>query len=724
MQKSNAALVNVKGQLERVTFKNEENGYTVAKILICGSKSLVTAVGNIPSSMPGEILNMSGEWSHHPKFGEQFKVVSCSTAVPASVVGIEKYLGGGLIKGIGPIMAKRIVSKFGEKTLDIIEKSLHKLLEIDGIGENRIEIIGQAWSEQKEIRTVMMFLQSHDVSSVYATKIYKKYGNKSINIVKENPYRLANDIFGIGFSTADKIAQKLGFDQNSPLRAQAGILYVLEELTNDGHVFYPIDELLDKSEKMLTLNMDILVESIKLLEIEKKIVIENLKTEDQAIQAVFLYRYYFAETQIATMLKEIKNSPKRIKNIEEKEAISLVEKQLTISLAQKQIDAIKAAIINKVLIITGGPGVGKTTITKSILQIFSNVTNNILLAAPTGRAAKRMSQATGKEAKTIHRLLEFNAGKGGFQKDAEYHLNCDLIIIDEASMIDTLLMYHLMMAIPKFATVIFVGDINQLPSVGAGNILKDIIESNALTVVKLNEIFRQAQQSKIIVNSHKIINGQMPQIDNADGTDFYFMQEEEPESALSKIVLMVKERITKKFGYDPINDIQVLTPMNRGIIGTIGLNNALQQALNPNGLEINRGEKKYRVGDKVMQIKNNYDKEVFNGDIGFISNIDTEEHSISVNIDDKQIIYEYSELDELVLAYAVSIHKSQGSEYPVVVIPVMMTHYVMLARNLIYTGITRGRKLVIIVGSKKAMFMATKNNKTMHRFTSLKERLS
>ena len=716
-------LVKLRGQLERITFENEENGYIVAKVRVFGRSDLVTIVGCIPSSTPGEVLDMSGEWSTHPTFGDQFKVVFCTCSVPATTVGIEKYLGGGLIKGVGPKMAKRIVARFGEDTLDVIEESIEKLREIEGIGQHRIKMIGAAWVQQKEIRSVMIFLQSYGISSTYATKIYKKYGNDSINAVKTNPYRLAEEIWGIGFLTADKIAQKLGFDERSPLRAESGILFVLHELTDDGHTYFSYENLIEKSKEMLNTDDEILTTAIDTLVADGKIIIEELKTEYETIRGVFLSGYHMAEVRVASMLKNIRDTARKIKEIHEYAALSYVQKKLSITLANKQMEAIKASLTSKFLVITGSPGTGKTTITKSILEIFSLVTNKILLAAPTGRAAKRMSEATGRESKTIHRLLEFNPIDGGFKRNENNPLNCDLIVLDESSMVDILLMYHLLKAIPKHAVLVIIGDTNQLPSVGAGSVLKDIIKSEAFPVVELNEIFRQAQQSQIIVNAHKIIHGSFPIIDNEDGTDFYFVQEDEQEKVLEKTLLMVKERIPKKFNFDPINDIQVLAPMNRGIVGAIKMNDYLQEALNPTGAEIMRGDRKFRIDDKVMQIRNNYDKNVFNGDIGFISDIDTEDQSILVNIDGKNIEYEYSELDELVLAYAISIHKSQGSEYPVVVIPLVMAHYMMLQRNLVYTGITRGKKLVVIIGSKKAMFLAVNNDKIMKRNTWLKMRL-
>ncbi|MBR1734104.1 MAG: ATP-dependent RecD-like DNA helicase [Alphaproteobacteria bacterium] len=723
-RKTVSQLSQLSGQLERVTFQNTENDYVVARVRVKGYTDLVTVVGNITSPTPGEILNMSGEWISHPKFGDQFKVLSYTTSIPASVAGIAKYLGSGLIKGIGPVMAKRIVAKFGESTLEIIENRVDRLLEIPGIGKQRVDMIGKAWSEQKEIRTVMLFLQSNGVSSSYASKIYRQYGNESISIVVENPYRLAYDISGIGFVTADQIAQKLGFEANSPQRAEAGILFALFKLTEDGHTFYPADLLLNQAFEILNVDIKILEQALKSLENEQKIVIEDINNDDgDTIQAVFLKGYHIAEIQIADMLKNIKNARKRMPNIDPDQGMEIVRQSFSISLAERQEEAVRASVQNKVMVITGQPGTGKTTITRSILQIFSAFTNRILLAAPTGRAAKRMSEATWREAKTIHRLLEYNVAKGKFQKNDDYQLDCDLIIIDESSMIDTMLMYHLLKAIPQFATVIFIGDINQLPSVGAGSVLRDLIDSGTFPVIELNEIFRQARKSNIILNAHRINEGKFPIIDNGENSDFYFVEENESDKVLEKILSMVTSRIPNHFGYDSMTDIQVLTPMNRGVVGTLGLNDALQQALNPNSFEISSGMRKFRVDDKVMQIKNDYDKDVFNGDIGFITQIDTEEHRVVVNVDGRDVNYDYNELDELVLAYAVSIHKSQGSEYPVVVIPIVTAHYIMLAKNLIYTGVTRGKKLVVLIGSKKALFLAVKNDKTAKRFTRLRERL-
>jgi exodeoxyribonuclease V alpha subunit len=701
----------LQGQIERITYTNEENGYTVAKVKIYGRNDLVTVVGNILSPTPGEVIKMKGEWVNNSKYGEQFKVVHYKSLVPASVSGIQKYLGSGLIKGIGPVMAKRIVKKFGENTLEVIEHDIQKLSEVDGIGEKRIDMIENAWAAQKEIREVMLFLQSHGVSSGYATKIFKQYKYQSIEVVKENPYRLATDIFGIGFITADKIAEKLGIAKNSELRAEAGILYVLNQLSDDGHVYYPYELLIKKCQEILEVDRDVIIKALGTISLDKRIVIEDLNQDINEFKennkAVYLAKYHFSETSIANKVKALINTPKLIRKIDSEKAIEWVQKQLSITLAEKQKEAIKSAIENKVMVITGGPGTGKTTIINAVLKIFSRIGVQILLAAPTGRAAKRMGEVTGHEAKTIHRMLKYSIKGGGFEKNEENPLDCDLLIVDEASMIDTILMHHLLKAVPKQATFILVGDVNQLPSVGAGNVLKDIINSQAVPVVELNEIFRQAQESLIIVNAHKINNGIMPSLRSAGEKieDFYFIEKEDPEEVLKLILELTTERIPKRFKFDPIDDIQVLTPMHRGVVGASNLNITLQQVLNPREDGITRGGKNFRINDKVMQIRNNYDKEVFNGDIGRI------------------VAYDYPDLDEVVLAYAASVHKSQGSEYPAVVIPILTQHYMLLQRNLIYTGVTRGKKLVVIIGTKKALAIGVKNNKTAKRYTYLRYRL-
>ena len=720
-------LTDLDGQIERITYTNEDNGFTIARLKVYGRQDLVTVVGNLMAPAPGEVLKIKGEWANHPKYGEQFKVVQYKTTVPATVFGIRKYLGSGLIKGIGPVMAARIVKKFGKETLDIIENKIEKLAGVDGIGKKRITMIKSAWEEQKEIRDVMVFLQTHGVSSGYATKIFKQYGSRSIAVVKENPYRLATDIFGIGFVTADSIAGKLGFAKDCEIRIEAGILYVLHKLSDEGHVYYPYEPLIKKCREILEVDRDVVVKAIGTIALDKKIIIEDLNKNIEEFKennkAVYLAKFHFCETMIASRLGMLVRAPKSIRKIESDSAIEWVQRRLAFSMADNQINAIRCALDNKVMVITGGPGTGKTTIINVILKIFSRLNVNIMLAAPTGRAAKRMSETTGHEAKTIHRMLGFSMQKTGFQKNNENLLDCDLMIVDEASMIDTILMHHLLKAVPVKTTFILVGDVNQLPSVGPGNILKDIIASGKIPVVELNEIFRQAKESRIIINAHRINNGVFPLIQSSGSeSDYYFIERQEPEDVLKIIVELAKERVPRYFGFDPINDIQVLTPMHRGIVGAANLNVQLQKALNPGEDLVDRNSSNYRVNDKVMQIKNNYDKNVFNGDIGRIKKIDTYDRTITIDFDGRAVAYEFQDLDEIVLAYAISVHKSQGSEYPAVVIPVLTQHYMLLQRNLIYTAITRGRELVIMIGTKKALAIGIRNDKTRKRFTYLKHR--
>ena len=722
-------LANLQGLIERLTYTNDESGFTIAKVKVYGRRDLVTVVGNLMSPMPGEIINMKGEWVNHPRYGEQFKVVHYETQVPASVYGIEKYLGSGLIRGIGPIMAKRIVKHFSRETLEVIETNVEKLAEVEGIGKKRIQMIKRAWEDQKEIREVMIFLQAHGVSSGFATKIFKHYGSESIKVVKENPYRLAADIFGIGFVTADSIAEKLGFAEDSELRAEAGILYVLSQLADEGHVYYPYEPLIEKCRKILQVDREVIVRAFGTIAVLDKIVIEDLNEKivefRENNKAVYLARFHFSENSIATRLKTLLNAPKSIRKIDSEKAIEGLQHRLDITLAERQVEAVKCACEDKVLVITGGPGTGKTTIVNAVLKIFRKLGVEIMLAAPTGRAAKRMSEATGHEAKTIHRMLEYSIQKGGFQKNDGNPLEVELLIVDEASMIDTILMHHLLKAIPPTATFILVGDVNQLPSVGAGNVLKDIIYSGAITVVELNEIFRQAQESSIIVNAHKINNGLLPALKSSkhEPDDFYFIEQEDPEEVLKIILELAKTRIPKRFAFDPVDGIQVLTPMHKGVVGAENLNAELQKVLNPGEDVVTRSGRGFRVKDKVMQIRNNYGKEVFNGDIGRISWIDTENQEVTISFDDREVRYDYPDLDEIVLAYAVSVHKSQGSEYPAVIVPILTQHYVLLQRNLIYTAVTRGRELVVMIGTKKALAIGVKNDKTKKRYTYLRHRL-
>jgi exodeoxyribonuclease V alpha subunit len=727
---SGKGLLEMSGQIERITYFNEENGYTIAKMKVQGRNGLVTIVGTIFSATAGEVLRLSGYWDNHPKYGEQFRVVSYECVLPATVKGIENYLGSGMIKGIGPVMARRLVSKFGSETLVIIEQDIERLQEVPGIAEKRIEMIRRAWDEQKDIREVMIFLQGQGVSPTYAAKIYKQYGKNSIKVVTENPYRLATDIFGIGFITADKIAEKLGVSKDSTMRAEAGILYVLNQLSDEGHVYYPYGALVKECGKVLQVEENIIPGALAGIASERKVVIEepgtlNPEPETGETTPVYLAKFHVSELGIADRLKALAAFPKQMRLVNIAQAIEWVQKSLMITLSENQVQAVKESVASKMLVVTGGPGTGKTTIINAIIKIYGRMGQKVLLAAPTGRAAKRMTEATGHPAKTIHRLLEFSPSGGTFKKDESNPLEADLVIIDETSMVDTLLMYHFLKALPRHATLILVGDVDQLPSVGPGCVLKDIIESGLVTTVRLKEIFRQSRQSLIIVNAHRVNSGEMPIFRQTDDQlrDFYFLSLDEPEEVLKRIVHLCKEVIPGKFGYDPVNDIQVLTPMHRGTAGVSSLNTELQRELNPETDDLIRGGKTFKAGDKVMQIRNNYDKDVYNGDIGRVVEIDREAQEVTVDFDGRRVSYEYSELDEIILAYAISVHKSQGSEYPVVIMPVLTQHYMLLQRNLLYTGITRGKKLVILIGTGKALAIAIKNNKPQMRYTRLKDRL-
>jgi exodeoxyribonuclease V alpha subunit len=719
----------LEGQIERITYFNEETGYTVAKLTVSGSSEPVTIVGDLIAPTPGEMLKLRGAWLTHPKFGKQFKVYTHQTIIPATVSGVRKYLGSGLIEGIGPVMASRIVKKFGEKTLEIIDQNIDELHKVDGIGRKRIEMIQRAWKEQKEIRDVMIFLQSHGVSPTYATKIFRKYGWESISIVSKNPYRLATEIFGIGFRTADKIAQKIGFGKDAPPRAEAGILYVLNELSEEGHVYYPYEQLIARCGEILEVGRDIIIQAIGAIAFEGRIVIEDLNQDLEVFQpnhkAVYLKRFHVSETGAAHHLTRLIVSSKSIRKIDEDKAVQWVQGKIRLALAPKQIEAVKTASQEKVMVITGGPGTGKTTIINALIRIYRELGAKILLAAPTGRASKRMTEATGYPARTIHRMLEFSPQKVEFQRDQDRPLEVDVLILDETSMIDTTLMYHVLKALPSEATLIIVGDVNQLPSVGAGNVLKDVITSGRVPVVELKDIFRQAGHSRIVVNAHRINRGLMPELGSKKGhlEDFYFIEQDEPEQALSTVMELVCERIPKRFGFDPLEQIQVLSPMHKGLLGTESLNLRMQEALNRSKQELSRGGRAFRLKDKVMQTRNNYEKEVFNGDIGKITSMELESRELVVTYEGMPVRYEASELDEIILAYAISVHKSQGSEYPAVVIPILPQHHLLLQRNLIYTAVTRAKKLVVVVGSKKALATGIRNDSILRRYTYLSDRL-
>jgi len=712
----------LEGVLERITYQNDENGYTIAKILPKGKIQPVTVVGALAGVQVGESLVLNGTWINHHQYGRQFEVKSYQVRYPATLEGIRKYLGSGLIKGVGPVTARKIVDHFGLKTLDMLDNTPDKILEVPGIGPSKADLIGNAWVEQQQIKEVMLFLQSHGVSASLAVKIYKQYGEKSIRVVRETPYQLARDIFGVGFKTADQIARKMGLAMDSPDRIQTGLLYALGILSNEGHCFATRDQLLAEVVPLLDLPRELCAAQI-----------ENLIQQDAIIMdmdMLYLPPFYHAEKGVATKLLKIMHSQQDRLGIFQKVnwplAFSVLDRSSKIQLTDQQKLGIKTALTKKVSVLTGGPGTGKSTITGSIIQLLKERHASVLLAAPTGRAAKRLSETTRLEAKTIHRLLEFTPSEGvNFARDRENPLDADLIIIDETSMVDILLMNHLLNAIEAGSHILFVGDMDQLPSVGAGNVLRDLIESSVIPVIRLDTIFRQAEDSFIIVNAHRINNGEMP-LFSKEAVDFFLFPETDALKAADWVIDLVSERVLNKFGFDPIKDIQVLTPMHRGACGVTELNERLQTALNPEDprkAEVRHGSRVFRVGDRVMQIRNDYERKIFNGDLGVIANIDTENHIVMVNFEERMVPCETLQLEELVHAYAISIHKSQGSEFPVVVIPLLMQHYMMLQRNLLYTAVTRARKLVVMVGDKKSIAMAVRNNKIASRNTLLKERL-
>lgn len=712
------------GCVERITYQNPENGYTVAQLQEPGKTHLTCIVGNMPSIQPGETIRCVGSWKQHLVHGNQFIVEESHIAVPADLNGIVKYLGSGLIKGIGPSYAKRIVEAFGLETLNVIDSSPEQLLSVAGLGKKRAESIKRCWAEQKVIRDLIIFLQSYNISPTFAHKIFKTYRDQSIVKIQQDPYCLAREIHGIGFKSADGIAKKLGMKPDAPMRIDSGIEYVLGELAGDGHVCYPLSDLMTETEKTLEVEASLIEARIAFLKTEDRIEVFNLIQGNVSTPFVWIKSLFLAETGIAREVNRLRLAPCNLRKVDIEKAIEWVQTKLNIQLATNQKLAVHKALETKIQIITGGPGTGKSTITKAILSISDKITTKILLAAPTGRAAKRMSEITGRTAKTIHSLLEVDfKTAGGFKRNRQNPLECDLIIIDEASMIDTVLMYHLLKAIPSQARVILIGDINQLPSVGPGNVLKDLIASAVIPTNGLNEIFRQAAGSRIITNAHRINQGQFPDINNHSDSDFFFIEAQETEDVLKQIVQLVSTRLPRKYNLNALTDIQVLAPMRKGIIGTDNLNLVLQEELNPNKQSIYRLGRKYSNGDKVMQIRNNYDKEVFNGDIGFITEISTIDQQMIVSIDDREVIYEFSEIDELMPAYAVSIHKYQGSECPCIIIPVHTTHFKLLFRNLLYTGVTRGKKLVVLVGTKKALFLAVKNDEVKNRHTGLKQAL-
>ena len=725
--------------VERITYQNADNGYTVLKCAVKSAQDLVTVVGIMPETHVGSVLALEGFWKVDAKYGRQFSVEKFEETLPATVYGIEKYLGSGLIKGVGPKFARRIVEKFGKDTLDVIEENPEALIEVEGIGRVRVERIKKSWEEQKEIKNIMLFLQGHEVSTSHATKIFKTYGSDSISVVQENPYRLADDIWGIGFKTADTIAEKMGIEKDRFIRLRSGILYTLNKLSENGHCYAVREQLIRTAGQLLEVE-----------EAELEITLdEMLRTEDviREEDAIYLPPFFFSETGCAKRLLKLLMAERRVqmdvdavmervmgRTERDQEADAADDADVAqhrlqeaetlgqITYDEVQLEAIRVAVSSKVMVLTGGPGTGKTTTTMGIIAAYRAAGCKIILAAPTGRAAKRMSEATGMEAKTIHRLLEYKPPEG-YQRKEENPLEGDVLILDECSMIDIMLIYKLLKALPAHMTLIMVGDTDQLPSVGAGNVLGDIISSERIPVVRLSRIFRQAQGSRIVMNAHRINKGEQIDMRGGRDSDFFFAAKETNEEVVELVVKYCTENLPRYYHVDALQDIQVLTPMQRGVCGAANLNQVLQEAMNPGSILLRRGGMQYRLHDKVMQIRNDYDKEVFNGDIGVINHVDMEERELTVNFDGREVVYDVSELEELTLAYATTIHKSQGSEYPIVVMPFTMSHYVMLQRNLLYTGVTRAKKILVLVGEKKAVWYAIKNETTADRNTRLAIRL-
>ena len=710
------------GTIERVTFHNQDTGFCVLKIKNKNKQDLIAVTGSAVNVTIGEYIECHGTWVNDKTYGLQFKAETLNLLKPDTLEGIERYLGSGLIKGIGKGFAKRLVKAFGLAVFDIIENTPHRLLEVEGLTKGKQEKILLAWEAQKKVREIVMFLHSYEVGTARAVRIYKTYGDNAITKIKENPYRLALDIRGIGFKTADVLAMKLGIGKNSLIRSRAGVRHILQEHSVNGHCAALVTTLVDQTAATLEIEPELVVQGIE-AEIKAN---ELILDEFEGIQGVFLASFYKAEVAVSNKLKNLKLNATLWEQIDANKAITWVEDKVKIKLSSSQMDAIRFALTHKIVVITGGPGVGKTTVVNSILKIIASKTQKILLCAPTGRAAKRLSESTGMEAKTLHRLLETRPHEYGFVKNEHNQLDCDLLVVDEISMVDILMMSHLLKAIPKTSGLILVGDVDQLPSVGPGSVLANIIDSETIPTIRLTEIFRQASTSQIIVNAHRINQGSLPKLDYAEDepTDFYFIKEDNPELIQQKLIQIVAHKLPQAFNLNPLTDIQVLSPMNKGNLGTRFLNIELQKQLNPSKApQITKYGTTFSVGDKVIQTVNNYDKDVFNGDIGFIKKIDQEESEVAINFEGHLVNYDLDELDEIALAYAITIHKSQGSEYPAIVMPLTTQHYILLERNLLYTGVTRGKSLVVIIGQVKALGIAVNNKRASYRLTKLAARL-
>lgn len=713
----------VLGHIERITFQNPENGYTIARLQEKGKPDLTTIVGTLPTVQVGETVRCKGTWKNDRQYGFQFLVTSYEVERPSSEEGLKKYLSSGLIKGIGPVFAERIVDYLGAKTLEVIDENPDALLEIEGIGGVRLTRIKQHWDEQKAVRELMIFLQGYEISPTYALKVYKTYGEESMRIISENPYQLARDIWGIGFKTADQTARKMGMAPDANERIDAGISYVLYELSNDGHTCFPVEDFLEKARELLEVEANLV--AVRLDEIVKReeVFIGPLLWEGAVKAFIWLQLFKVTEAGIARELARMAMTGAAFDVPDAAQAIGWAQQTLGLVLAPAQRDAVATALTRKIQIITGGPGTGKSTITKVILFLAHQHTRKILLAAPTGRAAKRMAEITKMDASTIHSLLEFDFSINGFRRNRDNPLDCDLLIVDEASMIDTVLMYNLLKALPDAARLILVGDVDQLPSVGAGAVLQDMITAGTIPVSRLTDIYRQGEGSLIVTNAHRINAGEWPDTRNRKDGDFFFIEEEDVVKIAETIQELTHTRLPKAYRFAPIDDIQVLCPMNRGDIGARRMNELLQRRLNPSNQPLVKLGRVFHLHDKVMQIRNNYDKNVFNGDIGRIRRIDAVEHEVVIAFDHRDVVYDYSDLDQVVLAYAVTVHKYQGSECPCVILPLHTTHFPMLYRNLLYTGITRGKKMVILIGSKKALGMAIRNDRPVKRFTGLEAAL-
>lgn len=714
----------LEGTVERVTYFNAENGYSVIRLKPARG-DLVTLVGNLPELTPGEFLKLQGEWTAHAEYGRQFRVDRCEQALPATVEGIRRYLGSGLIKGVGPKTAERIVAAFGRDTLDVIDREPGRLREVPDIGPKRYRLIREAWEAQKHIKEVMIFLQGQGISTGLAVKIYKHYGDDSLEVVKRDPYQLARDIWGIGFRTADKIARALGLPLDAPTRLEAGLAHVLSESADNGHVYVPEPELIRLAAELLEIAPDRLPDALERLEASRRVQRELLPL--QTIPAVYLMPFYQAETHVAELLLTLLNAPTSyLRDLAranwDQHFAALDGGGQTLSEQQRQ--GVQTALTNKVTILTGGPGTGKTTTLRTLIQLLERTRHTFVLASPTGRAAKRLAEATGRPAKTIHRLLGFSP-MGDFEHNEQNRLPAHMVVVDETSMLDTLLTNNLLKAIDPASHLLLVGDVDQLPSVGAGNVLRDLIASGRLPVIRLQTIFRQAAGSHIVTNAHRVNRGEMP-VFAKEAHDFFLFPEDEAEAAADRVVEVVQHRIPRRFGLDPLTDIQVLSPMHRGASGVGNLNLRLQAALNPPAAskpERQLSGRLMRVGDRVMQIRNNYQKEAYNGDIGRVVHLDLETQTLTVDFEGRPVLYEWSEADELVHAFAVSVHKAQGSEFPAVVVPVLTQHYLLLQRNLLYTAITRARQLCVVIGMKRALGIAVRNAQVAKRWTGLAARL-